>query len=47
LKIDNGFYLSSGAFFIAAFLAYHEGAWLSVSFAAFSIGSAVTATKWL
>ena len=41
----NFIYLGAVGFFIAAFLAYHQGAWLSVLFLAFSIGSLITARK--
>jgi hypothetical protein len=41
----NFIYLGAVGFFFAAFLAYHQGAWLSVFFLAFSIGSLVTARK--
>jgi hypothetical protein len=34
-------------FLIAAFLAYHQGVWLSVTFVFFSIGSAIAARVWL
>ncbi len=38
-------FLYLGAFFfLPAFLAYHEGVWLSVGFVCFSIGSVITAT---
>ena len=43
----NFSYLGAVGFFIAAFLAYHQGAWLSVFFFGFSIGSLVTARKCL
>jgi len=38
--------LCAGAlfFFVAAFLAYHQGVWISVEFVCFSVGSAITAT---
>ena len=38
-------YLGALLFFVAAFLAYHQGAWLSVLFIAFAIGSAIAAKK--
>jgi len=38
-------YLGTLFFFVAAFLAYHQGAWLSVGFLAFAVFSAVTAKK--
>jgi hypothetical protein len=38
-------YLGALFFFVAAFLAYHQGVWLSVFFIAFAIGSAITAKK--
>lgn len=38
-------YLGAMLFFVAAFLAYHQGAWLSVLFIAFAIGSAIAAKK--
>jgi hypothetical protein len=41
----NFIYLGAVGFLIAAFLAYHEGAWLGVFFLAFSIGSLITARK--
>jgi len=41
----NFIYLGAVGFFVAAFLAYHQGAWLSVLFSAFSIGSFITARK--
>ena len=41
----NFIYLGAVGFFVAAFLAYHQGAWLSVFFLAFSIGSLITAKK--
>ena len=41
----NFIYVGAVGFFIAAFLAYHQGAWLTVFFLAFSIGSLVTARK--
>ena len=41
----NFIYLSAVGFVVAAFLAYHQGAWLSVLFLVFSIGSFVTARK--
>jgi hypothetical protein len=41
----NFIYLGAVGFFIAAFLAYHQGAWLTVFFLAFSIASLVTAKK--
>ena len=37
-------YLGAFFFLVSAFLAYHEGVWLSVGFVCFSIGSAITAT---
>ena len=37
--------LGAVGFFVATFLAYHQGAWLSVLFLAFSIGSFITARK--
>ena len=41
----NFIYLGAVGFFVAAFLAYPQGAWLSVLFLAFSIGSVITARK--
>ena len=41
----NFIYLGAVGFFVAAFLAYHQGVWLSVFFVAFSIGSLITARK--
>jgi hypothetical protein len=41
----NFIYLGAVGSFSAAFLAYHQGAWLSVFFLAFSIGSLATAKK--
>jgi hypothetical protein len=41
----NFIYLGSVFFFVAAFLAYHQGAWLSVLFFVFSIASLITARK--
>ena len=41
----NFIYLGAVGFFVAAFLSYHQGAWLSVFFLAFSIGSLITARK--
>jgi hypothetical protein len=41
----NFIYLGAVGFFIAAFFAYHQGAWLSVFFLVFSIGSLITAMK--
>jgi hypothetical protein len=41
----NFIYLGAVGFFAAAFLAYHQGAWLSVFFLAFSIGALITARK--
>jgi hypothetical protein len=41
----NFIYLGALGFFVAAFLAYHQGAWLSVLFVAFSIFSLITARK--
>ena len=38
-------YLCSAFFCAAAFLAYHQGAWLTVEFIVFSIGSAITAQR--
>jgi len=43
----NFIYLSAVGFFVAAFLAYHQGAWLSVCFLAFSVGSLITVRKCL
>jgi hypothetical protein len=42
-------FLYGGAlfFFVAAFLAYHQGVWLSVTFILFSISSAITARGYL
>jgi hypothetical protein len=40
-------YLGALLFFVAAFLGYHQGAWLSVLFIAFAIGSAIAAKKCL
>ena len=40
-------YLGAGFFFVAAFLAYHQGVWLSVFFIAASIGCFVAAKKCL
>ena len=37
-------YLGAFFFLVSAFLAYHEGVWLSVGFVCFSIGSVITAT---
>lgn len=37
-------YLGAFFFLVAAFLAYHQGVWLSVGFVCFSIGSAIAAT---
>ena len=37
-------YLGAVFFLVSAFLAYHQGVWLSVAFVCFSIGSAITAT---
>jgi hypothetical protein len=39
-------YLGALFFFVAAFLAYHQGVWLSVFFIGFAIGSAITAKKY-
>jgi hypothetical protein len=41
----NFIYLGAVGFFVAAFLAYHQGAWLTVFFLAFSLASLVTARK--
>ena len=41
----NFIYLSAVGLFVAAFLSYHQGAWLSVGFLAFSIGSLMTARR--
>lgn len=41
----NFIYLAGVGFFVAAFLAYHQGLWLSVFFLAFSVGSLITARK--
>jgi hypothetical protein len=41
----NFIYLGAAGFFIAAFLAYHQGVWLTVFFLAFSVGSLLTARK--
>ena len=41
----NFIYLGAVGFFVAAFLAYHQGAWLSVFFLAFSVGAVITANK--
>jgi hypothetical protein len=41
----NFIYLGAIGFFAAAFLAYHQGAWLSVFFLVFSIASLITARK--
>jgi hypothetical protein len=38
-------YLGALFSFVAAFLAYHQGVWLSVFFIGFAIGSAITAKK--
>jgi hypothetical protein len=38
-------YLSSAFFCVAAFLAYHQGTWLTVEFIVFAIGSAITAQR--
>jgi len=38
-------YLETVFFFVATFLAYNQGAWLSVLFLGFAIGSAITAKK--
>jgi hypothetical protein len=38
-------YLGALFFFVAAFLAYHQGAWLSLLFIAFAVGSALAARK--
>jgi|SRR5271163_3092762 len=37
-------YLGAFFFLVAAFLAYHQGVWLSVGFICFSISSAIVAT---
>jgi hypothetical protein len=39
-------YLGALFFFVAAFLSYHQGVWLSVFFIAFAIGSAIIARKY-
>ena len=41
----NFIYLGAVGFCVAAFLAYHQGAWLSMLFLAFSIGSFITARR--
>jgi hypothetical protein len=41
----NFIYLGAVGFFVAAFLSYRQGAWLSLFFLAFSIGSLITARK--
>jgi hypothetical protein len=41
----NFLYLSTSFFFVAIFLAYHQGAWLSVAFLALAILSAITVKK--
>ncbi len=41
----NFIYLGAIGFVVAAFLAYHQGAWLTVLFLAFSIASLLTAKK--
>lgn len=38
-------YLGALLFFVAAFLSYHQGAWLSVLFIAFAIGSGIAAKR--
>jgi|SRR5579862_4124442 len=39
----NFLYLGASFLFVAAFLAYHQGVWISVTFICFSVGSAITA----
>jgi hypothetical protein len=38
-------YLTALFFFVAAFLAYHQGVWLCVLFIAFATGAAISAKK--
>jgi hypothetical protein len=45
LFLRNLIYFGALFFFVATFLSYHQGAWLSVLFFAFSIGSLITAKK--